>query len=213
MTESITIYVFKCKHDKYYIGKTKDILTRIKQHYDGKGSMWTKLHPPIDIVESINDCDKFDEDKYTLKYMEKYGIDNVRGGIYSEVVLNSDKIKTINELFNSANDCCFKCGEIGHFIHNCPYKIKKENDGMIRYIGESIVGFSEWLWGNNEIKRKTKKELKCFKCGRSGHFIQDCYAKTDIHGNKLEKLCIKCGRCNHYSDKCYAKYHKDGKKI
>ena len=26
----------------------------------------------------------------------------------------------------------------------------------------------------------------CTQCGRSGHFVKDCYAKTDILGNKLE---------------------------
>jgi hypothetical protein len=152
---SINIYIFKCKDNRYYIGKTKNVLNRIEQHQNGIGSEWTKKYPPLELIEIIENCDKFDEDKYTLKYMDQFGINNVRGGSYSEIVLNSDKIKTIKRLLNSANDRCFKCGESDHFINNCPYKIKNENDGMIKYIGESIVGFSEWLWGNNEMIRFT----------------------------------------------------------
>lgn len=26
----------------------------------------------------------------------------------------------------------------------------------------------------------------CTQCGRSGHFIRNCYAKTDVSGNKIE---------------------------
>lgn len=26
---------------------------------------------------------------------------------------------------------------------------------------------------------------KCTRCGRNGHFVKDCYAKTDINGNKI----------------------------
>ncbi len=33
------------------------------------------------------------------------------------------------------------------------------------------------IWGAKDL---------CKKCGRTGHFIKDCYANTDIYGNKIE---------------------------
>ena len=33
------------------------------------------------------------------------------------------------------------------------------------------------LWGAKNL---------CLQCGRSGHFISNCYAKTDVSGNKIE---------------------------
>ena len=54
---------------------------------------------------------------------------------------------------------------------------------------------------------------KCIKCGRDGHFINTCYAKTDIDGNSLEEdsseeeedVCYRCGRLGHYANTCYAR--------
>lgn len=50
------------------------------------------------MYELISDCDSFDEDKYTLKYMEKEGIDNVRGGSFSQIELSDEQIKLINQM-------------------------------------------------------------------------------------------------------------------
>ena len=33
------------------------------------------------------------------------------------------------------------------------------------------------IWGANNL---------CTQCGRSGHFVKDCYAKTDVSGNTIE---------------------------
>ncbi len=33
------------------------------------------------------------------------------------------------------------------------------------------------IWGAKDL---------CARCGRSGHFVKNCYSKTDIHGNKIE---------------------------
>ena len=56
--------------------------TLLAQHFNFNGSAWTKKYKPIRLVKLIPNCDKYDEDKYTKKYMGKYGINNVRGGAY-----------------------------------------------------------------------------------------------------------------------------------
>ena len=42
---------------------------------------------------------------------------------------------------------------------------------------------------------------KCARCGRSGHFQNDCYAKTDVNGNVFEEE-IEIWSC----DKCEAEF-------
>jgi len=73
----ITIYILKLEHDKYYIGKTTNPDFRISQHFELCGSSWTKKYKPLEIVEVIYNCDNFDEDKYTIMYMEKFGINTL----------------------------------------------------------------------------------------------------------------------------------------
>ena len=41
------------------------------------------------MIEILSNCDDYDEDKITRQYMDKYGINNVRGG--SVVSVNLDK--------------------------------------------------------------------------------------------------------------------------
>jgi len=33
---------------------------------------------------------------------------------------------------------------------------------------------------------KTSQSGACYRCGRTSHYISDCYAKTDTDGNELD---------------------------
>jgi len=62
---------------------------------------------------------------------------------------------------------------------------------------------------NMEIRGATDK---CTRCGRSSHFINNCYARTDVDGNSLDEEeeqvsgeCYRCGRTGHYANNCYAR--------
>ncbi len=115
------LYVLELSQQKYYIGKTKKkyILDRYYEHLYGNGAEWTKLYKPIGILECFESDDKFIEDKYTKKYMDLYGIQNVRGGSYSNVRLEDYQIKCLRNEFATSNDLCFICGKYGHFASQC----------------------------------------------------------------------------------------------
>ena len=133
----VDIYVLECIGGKYYIGKTRNSLKRISKHFKGGATAWTCLHKPIKIIEIIENCDAFDEDKYTKIYMAKYGIENVRGGSYVRPVLDLKTINLIKHEFVTAQDRCYNCKCLGHFIRNCD---KIENK-WIKFMKELFLHF------------------------------------------------------------------------
>ena len=85
------IYVLKLEEGKYYVGLSHNVKKRFQTHLSGQGAKWTKIYKPIKILES-KETPYYSyshagplEDKKTIEIMEKYGKNNVRGGIYSAV--------------------------------------------------------------------------------------------------------------------------------
>lgn len=89
------VYVLELENGNYYVGFSKNIPKRLKLHFSGKGSMWTKLHKPIRVVETIEGS-LITELKTTLKYVFVYGSDKVRGSIYVSPEPNETKVHMIN---------------------------------------------------------------------------------------------------------------------
>ena len=85
------LYVLKLKHGCYYVGQSikRCYEERIKKHFMKKGSSWTKLHPPIEIIEEYEFVSDYRggellENEKTVELMQKYGIEKVRGGFFSQ---------------------------------------------------------------------------------------------------------------------------------
>jgi len=100
----ITVYILKLENNKYYIGRTtKNVYERVLDHSKGEAGYWTKLNKPIELIDFKPNADKFDTDLYVKKYMDKYGINNVRGGTYSSPTLTSEKYYLLKEELANAN--------------------------------------------------------------------------------------------------------------
>lgn len=151
------IYILTLKQDKYYVGKTNKLKNRINEHFNNHGSFWTMKYKPIKIKQILEDCDIYDEDKYTIMMMAKYGIENVRGGSFTRINLNAEELNIIAKMINSANDKCFKCFMDSHFCNDCPYDPIKNYDMItLKYV---IIGCCLKFDLNNKGQIKIK-ELK-----------------------------------------------------
>jgi len=119
------IYILALQGQKFYIGKTAGILEQIiQQHIAGNGGEWTQKHKPTNLVNSFKSNSSFDEDNVTKEYMIKYGIDNVRGGSYTSVVLDEWQVKSLQREFarisgTQTTEKCEKCDATGHSAKYC----------------------------------------------------------------------------------------------
>ena len=123
------IYIIKLEKGKYYIGKTRNIEKRWEEHLTGNGSGWTKKYKPTSLITTIKSTSQFDEDKYVKEYMAKYGIDNVRGGTYSNIVLDANSIAVLEKEIWHSKNLCTRCGRDSHYIKEC--YAKTDVDGAI----------------------------------------------------------------------------------
>ena len=114
------IYTLRLENNKYYVGKSNNIKNRIKLHRTNKGSYWTKKYSVIEQVSNItSDSGPFRELIETLECINRYGIDNVRGSMFTQFNLSDkDKMKAA-ELYCEMYDLCRKCGSDKHYINNC----------------------------------------------------------------------------------------------
>lgn len=210
-----TIYILKLTNNKYYVGKTNDLERRKQEHLNGTASTWTKKYKPIGIEKIIPNASSFDEDKYTLEYMDKYGVENVRGGQYASEALDERQRDTIQKSLWANNDCCNQCGRKGHFINNCNFTSDIN--------GKNICKENKIIKNKSELRIKT-----CFECLKEGHYVTECPIKIKTwlekghyaqeYPNKQETF--NCQYCNkefetqkgatfHENRHCKSKYEEE----
>ena len=177
-SNDINIYILECNDNKYYIGKTSlSVDIRYSQHLTDDNCAFTSKYKPIKILETIKSNDPLDEDKITKKYMILYGIENVRGGSYTKLILDDWMIKSLEHEFKSSQDICYKCNTKGHFAKDCnPDKfnvqeyISKFNtldelsDEIIRIksMYDTIIQIQEYINITNKYNIKLIDDIK--KC-------------------------------------------------
>jgi hypothetical protein len=196
------IYILKLEQGKYYVGKTNNPYFRLESHFNLNGSLWTKKYKPIRVLELKSNCDDYDEDKITRQCMDKYGINNVRGGSFVSIKLKKSTINILNQMSNGTNNKCFICEKGGHFVKDCYSKKKKhiyvsddeveeedDDDFEEEDDEEDEKNDDEFEEDNTEYKNNNRKQNTksncCFRCGRKGHYISSCYASKHIDGHHL----------------------------
>jgi hypothetical protein len=128
------IYTLELERGKYYVGKTNiPFAERFKQHCSGEGSAWTREYRPIREVPNSQylSTSTHDEDNTTVDVMIRHGIDNVRGGMYSMMVLSAEDRLSIKRKIASMDNSCQKCFRRSHFAKDCRTRTDKYGDAVI----------------------------------------------------------------------------------
>ena len=252
------VYTVQLRDDFWYVGTTVDPTSRLDAHRSGKGSEWTRQHPPLEgcsyslkEVKGDNGQARLDEDSEVKRLMMEHGIEKVRGGSYSTTILSRSDVKALSKELRHASGGCLRCGHKSHWATSC-------------YAGKDVAGndisdderddqkpfksstqyfngktFNQSPVKYNQVNRKTSddsKEESCHRCGRTGHWVKDCYAKIDIEGHAIasptksttkpiydspsknsnaidENSCLRCGRKGHWMKDCFAKIDQNGQSL
>ena len=231
----VFIYILQLESGKYYIGKTTTPSFRLDQHFNSNGSNWTKKYKPTFVIELIPNCDDYDEDKYTIKYMEQYGINNVRGGSFCEIKLSDNNISTLNQMIRGVTNKCYICGSPDHFANECKtINVKKEKPIM----NEKCNCASSHFFPHRRSKCALNKlisyyddendnidKLKLQHAIIQNKILQDelnqiktapnqvnpaQVSPAQVNSAQVIGACHRCGRHGHYISSCYASTHVKG---
>jgi len=180
-----TLYVLQLEDGKYYVGKTDNVQKRFEQHKSGfGGSQWTKLYKPIKIEKTQQITSIHDENNITKDYMKKYGIENVRGGSYTQVELEDYQYECLKYEIRCISDCCFKCGRTDHFAKDCKEEVAYGED-MVWVCDKCSLEFETQQDCEEHEKTCKKSKPICSRCGRFGHSLATCFARSHINGTYL----------------------------
>jgi len=181
----VFIYVLKLTYGKFYIGKTTNPYFRLDNHFNSNGSAWTMKYKPIKVLELIPNCDDYDEDKYTRKYMDKYGFDNVRCGSFVSIELDKITIQYLTRMSNGTKDKCFICSKSDHFAKDCSKKnvftvVHNQNYNKKITNQKQVKHYEDECEDEEETDEGYENKGCCFRCGREGHYVTSCYASKHI---------------------------------
>mgnify|MGYP001291495337 FL=1 len=108
------IYILELQNNKFYLNLTNKSKFTLSDYENRNGYQWTYQNLPMKLEKIIPYCDKYDLDKYVLIMMQKYGINNVRGGSFSELSLDYYTVKFIRKMICNVNNLCDNCGHKKH---------------------------------------------------------------------------------------------------
>lgn len=78
------MFVYKLENGRYYC--SNDSIDELSK------STFCKIFKPLSLIETIQCKDKIEEEKFIIRYMKRYGVNNVRGGEYNNTEYNLSEI-------------------------------------------------------------------------------------------------------------------------
>jgi predicted GIY-YIG superfamily endonuclease len=170
------IYVLKLKGDKYYVGESSNIERRIWEHKNENGSAWTKKYQVEQIMDILETTNNFHELAQTLEMMRLYGIENVRGSLFTKPFpLNRFEKIMAAQLYCELHGYCRKCGSNDHFICNC--KEDKVVDWVKQFGGE--LEYKELLLPQKRECSECSEDISIMPYNY--RYCRDCFLKINCY--------------------------------
>lgn len=128
-----TVFVLKLEDDKYFIGSYYEGSNYTDDEILQVYNEWTNRYKPKSILEKHYKKPLFYDNELTVKYMCKYGMENVRGGLYTHQFLDKETIDYLIRKINEENNRNNK--SIKNYFSNLLFKRNKiDNTNDTDYI-------------------------------------------------------------------------------
>ena len=173
------IYVLQLVDDRYYVGRTGNILRRIEEHFTGVGSIYTIKYKPLKVIEVTEELTKQDERNKTLEIMSKYGWEKVRGACWCSLVIHKPKENYKKK--KSKYNCVFEINDIDFEI----IKLYTCEDKNIEEIGNVVKKSPCWI--ANRLEKLNIVERKQLTRGYMQYIESDLY-KLKCKQRKTNKI-------------------------
>ena len=192
-SKHLSIYILRLQDNCFYVGKSEKPEERIKQHKQGMGCAFTRLHPVVSVEMIVTNASPFEEDRYVKEYMGKYGIENVRGGAYVSLDLEDEQYKILQKEIWYAENRCGRCGRSSHWISNCKFyvtdvngkRLDQDNLWQCDYCGMEFGARNDYKQ-HILICTEFGKEFHCIRCGWDSHNVFHCVATTTKDGQTIK---------------------------
>ena len=160
-------YALRLENDKYYVGESDNLNFTLCEHMRGEKSPWTKTCHFLSVDKVfIKSGEETELNTVVRNYMIKYGVDNVRGGIYEGERLPVEVLEAL-KLEIPPPKICTRCGRNSHNTDDC-------------FAQRTLSGERLPAVDLGPVKQAFLKTITCFRCGRKGHYAPDCTRTTTI---------------------------------
>lgn len=162
-----SVYVLQCTDNKYYVGYTTSLGKRIAAHFAGNGAQYTRQHRPIKTV-LYKEGTPFDELKITLRYMKKYGVENVRGSCWCGHEILGSTVQILQDIVAYR-------GYVGHIRAT----FKDINRVGLENVQNEFVNELVRNNGRDRVMQVFEQMYNatyevCYNCGSEYHYASDC---------------------------------------
>lgn len=173
MSKKTYIYILRLEENNYFIGKSNHVENRLRDHLKGIVCGMTKRYKPLAITV-IPNCDESELDLYIKKYMAKYGINKVRGGLYMKNKFEDNELKKLKaELEILSKHSMLKLPTMPQEFPIIPKEQMTVNKTPVV---KTPVKKGSVL----KIPIKNANGT-CYNCGKDGHYVENCKQSMTKH--------------------------------
>ncbi len=186
------IYVLRLVDDRYYVGRTGNILRRIEEHFTGCGSLYTMTYKPIKVIEVTEELKSEDERNKTLEIMSKYGWEKVRGAGWCSLEIKKPKERYYKKkrsendrsiIMNDNDKELIKLYEekdieyIGNILHKSPCWVAKRLEIL------KVIERKQLARGYMKYVESDEYKLKCKLLNKRRNEKQNTKIKNNVKSN------------------------------